>query len=286
MSTKTESAIYIAINMTKVVNRPESFELMRRVGPKVCILTANSPGFLGFQANYETGILPFAGRFGGAGIHMERELNPIRLYQYTMWRTVEDHDAFHLENFARFVELCVHCLSMVVEGPREPLYSVVAAEMPARPTPERWVAVTEHAVKTGQEAAFERGVVQTMDALSDSAGFLGYMLLKQIGVGAIGSFMLDPKSMVQMLETLGAHPPDDPRPAFETREVAPSPSEYLIHSEWASPELAELGFERLLVNHEIRRLHGEGVMAHVLRGPYTVLFRPMMEESTFRERLR
>jgi sulfur oxygenase/reductase len=286
MSTKTESEIYITINITKVVNKPESFELMRRVGPKVCILTANSPGFLGFQANYETGILPFAGRFGGAGIHMEREINPIRLYQYTMWRNVEDHDAFHLENFARFVELCVHCLSMVVEGPREPVYSVVAAEMPARATPERCVAVTEHTVKQGQEAAFEQGVVQTMDALSGSTGFLGYMLLKQIGVGAIGSFMFDPKSMVQMLETLGANPPDDPRPAFETRQAAPSPSEYLIHSEWASPELAELGFERLLVNREIRRIHGDGVMPHVLRGPYTLLFRSMMEESTFRERLR
>ncbi len=38
---------------------------MHKVGPKVCITTATHPGFVGFQANVLTGILPLAGRYGG-----------------------------------------------------------------------------------------------------------------------------------------------------------------------------------------------------------------------------
>jgi hypothetical protein len=34
------------------------------------------------MANIQTGILPLAGRYGGGKIHMEKELNPIRNYQY------------------------------------------------------------------------------------------------------------------------------------------------------------------------------------------------------------
>jgi hypothetical protein len=40
-----------------------------------------------------------------------------------------------------------------------------------------------------------------MEALSDSTGFLGYMILKQIGVCALGSFMLDPGSIHHVFST-------------------------------------------------------------------------------------
>jgi len=69
---------------------------MKKVGPRVCVTTATHPGFVGFQANIQTGILPLAGRYGGGKVHMEKELNPIRNYQYTMWKSWEDHDEFHL----------------------------------------------------------------------------------------------------------------------------------------------------------------------------------------------
>lgn len=80
----SENPIYLAINMSKVINDEESFRIMKKVGPRVCITTATHPGFVGFQANIQTGILPLAGRYGGGKIHMEKELNPIRNYQYTM----------------------------------------------------------------------------------------------------------------------------------------------------------------------------------------------------------
>ena len=83
----------------------------------------------------------------------------------------------------------------------------------------------------GREEAFKQGAIATMEALSDSTGFLGYMILKQIGVCALGSFMMDPKSMAESLQTLGANPPSNPMPLFNTPDANPSPPEYLIHNE-------------------------------------------------------
>jgi sulfur oxygenase/reductase len=299
-----ESPIYLALNMSKVANNEESFRLMHKVGPKVCITTATHPGFVGFQANIQTGILPLAGRYGGGKIHMEKELNPIRNYQYTMWKRWEDHDDFHEQQFERIFELCGSCLSMVIEGPWEPVYRIVKAKMPPVRsmgqitdlgmdiqqkkefirfvTPRRCVAMAEHTVMPGREKSFEQGAVATMEALSDSTGFLGYMILKQIGVCALGSFMLDPKSMGEALQTLGANPPEEPKPLFKTPQAMPSPPEYLIHSEWDAAEMAQLGFAKVLVNHKIREIHDMGVMAHLIRGPYIMFFQPMMEEPGWR----
>jgi sulfur oxygenase/reductase len=300
-----ESPIYLALNMSKVANNEESFKLMKKVGPRVCITTATHPGFVGFQANIQTGILPFAGRYGGGKVHMEKELNPIRNYQYTMWKQWEDHDDFHSKQFDRVFELCGSCLSMVIEGPWEPVYRVVKARIsPIRTmgqisdlagdiqqkkefirfaTPRRCVAMAEHTVIPGKEKAFEQGAIATMEALSDSTGFLGYMILKQIGVCALGSFMMDPKSMAESLQTLGANPPENPKPLFKTPEAMPSPPEYLIHSEWDAAELAQLGFAKVLVNTRIRKIHDDGVMAHLTRGPYIMFFQPMMEEPGWRD---
>jgi sulfur oxygenase/reductase len=300
----TDTPIYLALNMSKVLNSEESFNLMHNVGPRVCITTAAHPGFVGFQANIQTGILPFAGRYGGGMVHMEKELNPIRNYQYTMWKRWEDHDEFHVQQFDRVFELCGSCLGMVIEGPWEPVYTIVKARMvPIRTmgqiadlagdiqqkkefvrfaTPMRSVAIAEHTVMPGKEKAFEEGAVATMEALSDSTGFLGYMILKQMGVCALGSFMMDPQSMAESLQTLGANPPKNPKPLFKTPDAMPTPPEYLIHSEWEAPESAQLGFGRVLVNTGIRKIHDDGVMAHLIRGPYIMFFQPMMEESGWR----
>ncbi|AOY56955.1 sulfur oxygenase/reductase [Desulfococcus multivorans] len=53
---------------------------------------------------------------------MENALNPVRSYQYIMWKRWQDHDEFHEQQFSRIFELCTSCLGMVVEGPWEPVY--------------------------------------------------------------------------------------------------------------------------------------------------------------------
>jgi sulfur oxygenase/reductase len=72
---------------------------------------------------------------------------------------------------------------------------------------------------------------------------------------------------------------------FETPEAKPRPTEYLIHSEWDAAEMAQLGFAKVLVNHNIRTIHDQGVMAHLIRGPYIMFFQPMMEEPGWRSYL-
>ena len=114
----------------------------------------------------------------------------------------QDHDEFHERQFDQIFELCSSCLGMVIEGPWEPVYSIIKAKMPdvrsmgqiadlandlqkekefvRFATPQRCVAIAEHTVAPGKEKAFEKGAIETMEALSDSTGFLGYMILKQI----------------------------------------------------------------------------------------------------------
>lgn len=304
---KSKGRIYVAINMTKVVNNDRTFETIKYIGPKVCMLTASSKGFLGYQANVQTGILPWAGHYGGADLHMERELNPVRLYQYTMWQDQQAHLNFHQENFARFFELCVSCSWIMVAGPWEPVYEVVSARMLPilgksellRPMPDiaassyratldanqRSVAITEYTVKADRRKAFEQGVTETVQTIAKSPGFLGFMLLRPIAINPLGSLMLDPESAMEALETIGANPPADPKPLFASEQANPSPPEYLLHTEWETPEYAQSGLEKVLVNHESRMLHMQHVMPHLIRGPYTVLYKPMMEDPAWREGL-
>ncbi|MDY0213204.1 MAG: sulfur oxygenase reductase family protein [Desulfuromonadaceae bacterium] len=301
---RTHESPTIACSMARIVNSPESFETMQSIGPKVCIATASAPGFLGFQSSVQTGILPMAGRWGGGKLHMEEELNPIREIQYTMWESWQAHEKFHETQFDRVFELCGHCLSMVVEGPWEPVYEVVKGCMPPVRgmgqiaelasdlqqkkelvrfvTPQRTIAFGEHTVLPGHEKAFEKGAINTMEALADSPGFLGYMILKQIGVCALGSFMFDPASMALARQTLGAHPPKNPKPQFSTPDMRPTPTEYVIHSEWEAVEMGRMGFGRTLVNSKIRKIHDEGVVAHLAKGPYVAFFNPIMEEESWR----
>ena len=291
-----KSSMTVAINKSKVVNDPSSVKLMMEVGPRVCITTASHPGFLGYENSLQMGVLPLAGRYGGAKIHMEKELNPIGMFQYTFWKSWQDHEDFHQKEFDRVFELCGHCLSMVVEGPWEPFYEIVGAQMPiplpedrlalkSFKSPERTVVVAEHWVKVGKEKEFEKGAGQVLEMISQSPGFLGYMVLKQIGVSPIGSFQLTPGGLMEALQTLGAHAPKAKKGNFLPLEAAPKPAEYIVHTEWEAPELAHGGLAKVLVNHEIREVHNEKVLAHLIRGPYIMFFRPMMEDPNWRRYL-
>ena len=75
-------------------------------------------------------------------------------------------------------------------------------------------------------------------------------------------------------------------PDYKMADARPTPPDYLVHTEWDSPELAKLGFAKVLVNHRIRKIHDDGVMAHLIKGPYIKFFRPMMEEPGWRDHLR
>jgi sulfur oxygenase/reductase len=236
---------------------------------------------------------------------MRADMNPIRNYQYTMWESWEAHEEFHRRMFPQFFELCTLCLDIVVEGPWEPVFEVVSARMPpVRSMSQitelaqdlnqqkefvrfvqspRCVVLAEHTALPGKEQELERGLTAVMEALAEHApGFQGYMVLRQEGVNPWGSFMLDPQSTMEARMTLGAVPPQDPRPQFRTPQAKPHPTEYLLHTEWESSDHARMGFGKSAVNRKIREIHDGQVMAHLLRGPYYLFFQPMMEEETWR----
>ena len=276
--------VVIAVNMSKIANRPTSFELMQKVGPKVCIATASHPGFVGFMALLQTGVFPMAGRYGGAALDMQESLNPLTMFQYTLWKDVKSHEEMHYQQFSTIYELCHHCLSMVVEGPWEPYYQVVASDLPGAPhTPMSRVVLGDHWIMEGHEEAFEKGAQETLTWLKQKApGMTGWMLMKQIGVSAVGSFQLDPEGLLK--PTLGANPPryntnfgDQP---LDHPPIPPQkPAQYFVHTEWVSAEAAQMGLAKTMVNYELRQIHNQGVLAHVCRGPYYVLFAPMHEET-------
>ena len=303
----------IAINISKVSNTPESYQLMQKVGPKVCITTAKHPGFLGFEQLLQTGIHPMGGRYGGGALDMRETLNPIGMYQYTVWKDVKSHEEMHYEQFDTIYELCGGCLDMVVEGPWEPMYEIVASDLPPviamtdiphtlgasfaqqQPVPkialasQRSVVLGDHWVMQGHEQAFEEGVIETLQWLKKHApGMIGWMVLKQIGVSAIGSFQMDPEGMTKA--TLGGNPPPyntnyGDKPMDKPPIPPQTPAQYFIHMDWETPEHAHQGLGKALVNHELLQIHNNGVLAHLDKGPYYMLFAPMMEEGTWREHL-
>lgn len=303
----------IAINTSKIVNRPESYETMMKVGPRVCITTASHPGFLGFEQLIQTGIHPMAGRYGGGAVDMRETLNPIGMFQYTVWKDVHSHEEMHHDKFREIYELCSSCLDMVVEGPWEPLYEVVESDLPQimsmsdvpqvmgeafaknEPVPkvalaaQRTVVLGDHWVMHGHEEDFEKGAIETMKKMKqDVPGMVGWMVLKQLGVSAIGSFQLDPEGMLKA--TLGANPPEyNTNYGDEVHDKPPipaqTPAQYFIHMEWEPPAYAHMGIGYAMVDYELRQIHNNGVLAHLDRGPYYQFFAPMMEQGLWRRHL-
>lgn len=304
----------IAINVAKIANRPESYETMMKVGPKVCITTATNPGFMGFEQLIQTGIHPMAGRFGGGAVDMRETLNPIGMYQYTVWKDVHSHEQMHHDNFDTIYELCHHCLDMVVEGPWEPYYEIVRSDLPflhammdvpevigdafvhkirvpkIALTGQRSIVLGDHWVMAGHEQAFEEGVMETLGWMrANVPGMVGWMLLKQFGVSAIGSFQLDPEGSLKA--TLGANPP-----AYNTNygnavhdqpPIPPqTPTQYYVHIEWENSDFGHVGLGYTMVDYELRQIHNNGVLAHLDRGPYYVFLAPMMEQGMWRRKLK
>ncbi|AGA34359.1 sulfur oxygenase reductase [Thioalkalivibrio nitratireducens DSM 14787] len=317
----------LAINQAAVANDPQTFEKMGHIGPKVCLTTANEPGFLGFHAFLQTGTHPLGGRFGAAQVvtadsleaviespHNLR-LNPLNLWQYTLWEDAESHERMHYEQYDRIFELCAGCLDMVVDGPWEPVYTIAEANMPpiigmtdvprvmgqafarqqeppkVRLAMRRLVALGEHHVREGHEQAFLEGAVKTLELLQEHApGMIGWMILEKQGEAALSTFQLEPPAFWESLQTLGANPPKSRRTNFGefgkdyTSPPIPigGPKEYQVHMEWESPDALTFGLALTGVNPKLRRIHDEGVLAHLAKlPPYYRVFAPAMEDMIF-----
>jgi len=70
---------YVAINMAEVTNDQKTLELFGKVGPKVCMVTARHPGFVGFQNHVQIGVVPMGNRWGGVKLDIRQDLKTIML---------------------------------------------------------------------------------------------------------------------------------------------------------------------------------------------------------------
>jgi len=300
---------YVAINIAEVLNNEATQQMFQQVGPKVCQVTARHPGFVGFQAHTQFGIIPLGTRFGGGSMDMTK-MDTMRMYQYTMWKSIKDHEDMHRENFSSIFRLCSSCFTQLTWGPVEPLYEIVDADMPVNtemtdftvmfgqkfaagdpsgvppismPYGKRTIALSDHAVIPGREKEFESNIEEVMKDFSHAPGYLGYMILKQVGVSAVGSFQLKAKGIHETLESNGEVPKDS-EGAFTYDQAKATPTEYAVHMEWASPQDAMFGIGRVLFAHPAREMHDK-VLDTLTYGPYIRLLNPMMEGTTWRDYL-
>ncbi|CAB1127755.1 Sulfur oxygenase/reductase [Candidatus Hydrogenisulfobacillus filiaventi] len=300
---------YIAVNEVRLVNGPESFRRFEIIGPKMCMATANHGGFVGFQNHFPIGVFPMGGRYGGAKLDMRESLNPLPVRQYTFWKDWRDHDQMHVDNFDTIFRLCSGCLDLMIDGPWEPIYEIVSHDLPenigltdvpaklgaafmagqavpsvALPYGQRVVATSDHTIIPGREQDFETAIEQLMQAFKEAPGFLGYMVLRQMGVSAIGSLQLKPAALHQALQTTGDYPPRIKEGNFATPEGKATPAQYVVHMEWADMNTAVMGISRVVINTRFRALH-DPVLDTLLKGPYIQLWSPQMEDTSWRQYL-
>ncbi|MCY0849392.1 sulfur oxygenase/reductase [Sulfuracidifex metallicus] len=302
---------YVAINQVIVKNEPKTFEMFQSVGPKVCMTTARHKGFVGFQNHIEIGVVPMGTRYGAAKMDMLKESSTMGLYQYTMWKDWKDHEEMHKQNWSSLFRLCYSCMSQVVWGPWEPLYEITMADMPlntemtdftvmvgqkfasgdalslppiSQPYGKRVVTYGEHVVKEGMEKEFEETLSRLLPMFKRAPGFLGYMVLKEIGASPLGSLQLSAKSWHQMLESANGMDVPDPNGNFSPEQARNKPQKYVVHMEWSSTDAAQFGLGRVFLSPEYREIHDQ-IVDTLIYGPYIRVLNPVMEGSFWREYL-
>ena len=106
-------------------------------------------------------------------------------------------------------------------------------------------------------------VRRVVDFLKENVpGLVGWMLLKPLGVSAIGSFQFAPDEAIQAVSTLGANPPDyrtNYGDTWKLDRIPPIPPEkptnYLVHMEWESPQAAQAGLAMAFTSPALRKIH-------------------------------
>lgn len=96
----------VALNRVQVINDEHLMQNMKKLGAFMCTITAASEGFIGFQINMQSGLCSFGGKFGAAQLDMTTTLSHIWLEQYTIWESVEAHEAFHADFEDAVMDAC------------------------------------------------------------------------------------------------------------------------------------------------------------------------------------
>ncbi len=294
-----KSPLYVAINRVLVNNDPDLMSMMKQASSKMCLATALTPGFKGFDLMKQIGACPMGMRWG-ASSDMGDRLSHIWIDQVTYWESWEAHENFHETFEDVVVDTCAKCGDVLLEGPEEPIYRVVYSDLPKLISMNQWLrrsadgesdgyavdsgktvtVMALHKVRPGQEEEFEAGETATMEKLKESTGMVGCQILKRIGLSTLGSGHATVESLLEKLKNTTGCKLQRTADVWEGYTV---PAEYLVMVEWESLRNAQGGMPHVNVKPELLFIHGPKVLNNCLHMPNVRLVDSMFREQTYRE---
>ena len=294
-----KSPLYVAINRVLVNNDPDLMSMMKQASSKMCLATALTPGFKGFDLMKQIGACPMGMRWG-ASSDMGDQLSHIWIDQVTYWESWEAHENFHETFEDVVVDTCAKCGDVLLEGPEEPIYRVVYSDLPKLISMNQWLrrsadgesdgyavdsgktvtVMALHKVRPGQEEEFETGETATMEKLKESTGMVGCQILKRIGLSTLGSGHATVESLLEKLKNSTGCKLQRTADVWEGYTV---PAEYLVMVEWESLHDAQGGMPHVNVKPELLFIHGPKVLNNCLHMPNVRLADSMFREQTYRE---
>ena len=294
-----KSPLYVAINKVLVKNDPNLMRMMKQASAKMCLATALTPGFKGFDLMKQIGTCPMGMRWG-ASSDMREELSHIWIDQITYWDSWESHERFHETFEDVVVDTCARCGDVLLEGPEEPVYRIVKSSLPTRVSLTQWLrknaegkadgytvdsgnsvtVMATHKIRPGKEAEFEAGEIATMEGLKATTGMVGYQILKRIGLSTLGSGHATVESIMEdMKDSSGSKL----KRTAEVWEGYTIPAEYLVMVEWESLCAAQSGMPHVNVKPELLFIHGPKVLDNCLHMPGVRLADSMFIEQSYRD---
>ena len=294
-----KSPLYVAINQVLVQNDPNLMSMMKQASSKMCLTTALTPGFKGFDLMRQRGSCPMGMRWS-ASSDMGENLSHIWIDQITYWDSWEAHENFHETFEDVVVDTCARCSDVLLDGPIEPVYRIVHSDLPKLVSTNQWLqrnaqgkadgyaidsgetvtVMADHVIKPGAEAEFEEGEVQVLTGLKETAGMIGYMILKRIGMSTLGSGHATVESMMEDLKDSSG---SKLKRTAEVWEGYTIPAQYLVMVEWESMDAAQKGMPHVNVKPQLLFIHGPKVLDNCLRMPSVRISDSMFREQTYRE---
>lgn len=294
-----KSPLYVAINRVLVNNDPNLMSMMKQASSKMCLTTALTPGFRGFDLMKQLGTCPMGMRWG-ASTDMGDKLSHIWIDQITYWDSWEAHEDFHETFEDVVVDTCARCGDVLLEGPEEPIFRVVHAELPKLISMNQWLkksaanqsdgyavdsgqtvtVMATHKIKPGKEAEFEAAEIETMQKLMESTGMVGFQILKRIGQSTLGSGHATVESLMEDLKDSSG---SKLKRTAEVWEGYTIPAEYLVMVEWESLHDAQRNMPHVNVKPELLFVHGPKVLNNCLQMPSVRMADSMFREQTYRE---
>ncbi len=296
-----KSPLYVAINRVLVQNDPNLMRMMKQASAKMCLATALTPGFSGFDLMKQIGSCPMGMRWA-ASSDMRNELSHIWIDQVTYWDSWQAHEDFHETFEDVVVDTCARCGDVLLDGPEEPVYRIVKSDLPklvsktqfmkrgfenngdtagyALNSGETVTVMANHIIRPGKEAEFEAGEVQVMEMLKSTSGVIGYQILKRIGLSCLGSGHVTVESLMEdMKDSSGSKL----KRAAEVWEGYTVPAQYLVMVEFDSLQAAQLGMPHVNVKPEILQVHGFKVFNNCMQMPSVYISDSMFTEQSYRE---